>query len=407
MRNRLPAGTLALVTLGGVGCENKAAPSPTPDAGPTQHDATVLLGDAATEDAGPDAIEVEPDSSVSNQDAAPTEKPSYRSAAWNALSTPVMEGQFAPVFAFCGDAAVIKVGDEFRNYHTCYATDRSGTDTCLAVSKDGEHWKLVDTGDANSLGRVLRSDTAAWDAAHETPFAFPWMGQTFLYSAAYSPPSAGFLGASSVRLALARSADGIAFGPTEGPLFEPTLGGLDDHGLTSPSVLEFEQTLYLLYTGFCLDAGRCPRTEDGKFVAQLGATSTDGVTWTKHSSPVLLDLQVPWANQGAAESQLVRDPDSGKFLLFFQGLASGEPHVVGLAWADQPFGPYTVLPDPILTPEDVGSWANGGIVAPHVLFDGDQVFMWFSGEEVDQATKATKTFRIGLAKAQRPLLVSN
>jgi hypothetical protein len=60
----------------------------------------------------------------------------------------------------------------------------------------------------------------------------------------------------------------------------------------------------------------------------------------------------------------------------------------------------------VLVPTDVGSWANGGIVAPHALFDEQEVLLWFSGEERDQATGETKTFRVGLARAARPLLVA-
>lgn len=54
--------------------------------------------------------------------------------------------------------------------------------------------------------------------------------------------------------------------------------------------------------------------------------------------------------------------------------------MVGLAWSDLPFGPYHVHPEPVLVPSDVGTWANGGIVAPHALFDEREVLLWFSGD---------------------------
>jgi hypothetical protein len=348
-------------------------------------------------------------------DASPpaTSAPKLRPRRFSALASPVLEGQFAepafpglPAFPFAGDASVLKVAGTYWMYHTCYATDRSGTDTCLARSPDGVRWTLVDTGDKDSLGRVLRSPTDAWDAAHETPYALLRGNETWLFAASYAPPSAGFLGASSVRLALARAPDGVRFGPTQGPLFEPTPGGLDDHGLTSPTVLDEDGLLTVIYTGFCIDVARCPRAAQGRYTAQLAATSTDGVRWSKLATPVLLDADVPWAPDGIAETHVVRDPDSGKYLMFFQALNGNQAHVVGLAWSDLPVGPYHVHPEPLLVPTDVGSWANGGIVAPHALFDEQEVLLWFSGEERDQATGETKTFRVGLARAARPLLVA-
>ncbi|MCU0654882.1 MAG: hypothetical protein MUF64_06210 [Polyangiaceae bacterium] len=327
----------------------------------------------------------------------------YKGAAWKPASGPVLEGQFAPQAPFSGDASVVKSGATFFIYHTCYAVDRQGTDTCLATSQDGATWTLVDTGDAQSQGRVLRSEIGAWDEAHETPFAIQWKGETWLYAIGYSPASTGFFGAKKVQLAVARSKDGVHFEPTQGPLFE--LSTLDSHGLTSPTIVEHEGKLVMLYTGWCLDAASCPRVKDGKLVALLGATSSDGVAWQKRAEPVVLDVPMPWASQGIAETHLLREPTTGKFLLFFQGLSSGA-HVLGMGWADDPFGPWTWLPDPILKPDDVGGWASGGLVAPHVFVESGKSYLWFSGEETDPTTGKIKTFRIGLATADGPLLIA-
>jgi hypothetical protein len=404
----------ALLSLVWAGCGSSAAPGsaapPGPDAndladvpvrtdgGQGPRDGAALPDDAGTPDA--DA-----------PDAGTTPHTQLVPAPFRARTQPVLEGQFAvpalpflPSFPFSGDACVLRAADGLRMYHTCYATDRSGTDTCLATSSDGEQWTLVDTGDPDSLGRVLRSPVDAWDAAHETPYALVRDGQTYLYAVGYAPPSAGFLGASSVRLGLARSPDGVRFGPVEGPLFEPEPGALDDHGLTSPSVLPYEDGLALVYTGFCLDAGRCPRAVEGKYTAQLGARSSDGVTWQREAEPVLVETDLPWAPDGVAETHVVRDPDSGLYLMFFQALRNDAPHVLGLGWAESPFGPYHLHPSPILVPEDVGAFASNGIVAPHALFEPDEVLLYFSGEERDPSTGATKTFRVGLARAPRPLL---
>lgn len=377
-----------------VGCGSSAAPS-TPSPGDTGAAGSAGAGAASSQGGA---------SGQGGSSGTSGQTLSYKSTPWTPLQTPVLEGQFVPDFPFSGDASVLRRDGKFWNYHTCYAIDRQGTDTCLAISEDGGTWALVDTGDPMSLGRVLRSELDAWDAAHETPFAIQWKGETWLYAVGYSPPSAGFLGASSVQLAVARSKDGVKFSQTEGPLFP--LEGLDSHGLTSPSLVEYQGELVMLYSGWCLDPAVCPRVKEGKLVSLLGATSSDGLTWKKRPEPVALDTGLPWAPDGFAETHLVFDPQSGKFLLYFQGLAP-KAHLVGLGWAEHPFGPWTWLPDPILAPEMLGPWANGGVVAPHALIEENKAYLWFSGEEKDPSTGKTRTFRIGLATAEGPLLLPN
>lgn len=361
--------------------------------------------DASAEDASSSAVEA--DAAAADDAALPS---SFSLATFSVEPNPVLEGQFAipflpfvPAAPFSGDACVIAVPEGYRMYHTCYATDRSGTDTCLAISADGVHWTLPDTGDPQSLGRVLRSDVGAWDAAHETPFAIRRGTEIWLYAVGYRPPSAGFLGADSIRLARATSSDGLSFGATEGPLFEPLPDSLDDHGLTSPSLVEHEGELWLIYTGWCIDAARCPRAAQERYTAQLGARSHDGVNWVRHERPVLLDTDLTWAADGVAETHVVHDPDSGLFLLFFQALSANAPHAVGVGWARHPFGPYTLHPSPVLTAEDLPAWGNGGVVAPHALFVSGELWLYFSGEQRDAAGK-TQTFRVGMARAPRPFL---
>lgn len=70
-----------------------------------------------------------------------------------------------------------------------------------------------------------------------------------------------------------------------------------------------------------------------------------------------------------------------------------EPHRIGVAVAGDWLGPYTFLPEPIIGPEALDDWAQTGVLAPHVLFDGARVRLWFS------AIEPGKGFEIGYAEA--------
>src|SRR5688572_8818358 len=87
--------------------------------------------------------------------------------------------------------------------------------------------------------------------------------------------------------------------PGTEPVLVPTPDAYDRDATFSPVVIESEGMLYMLYAGHCalrlddIPAGREPRI--------LGATSTDGVNWTKHATPVFEpDRSVEWRALGVA-----------------------------------------------------------------------------------------------------------
>ncbi|MBI5671595.1 MAG: hypothetical protein HZC41_26685 [Chloroflexi bacterium] len=128
-------------------------------------------------------------------------------------------------------------------------------------------------------------------------------------------------------------------------------------------------------------------------------TSPDGIKWTEASeSPVLGTDDVPYAGVAAlASSALVED--DGTWVLYFytwesrSGGRSGG--AIGRATAPSPVGPWTVDPEPILTPGSAGSWDALQVNAPSVVKTDEGYWMYFSGNR-----DGLPTSKIGLATSE-------
>ena len=323
-------------------------------------------------------------------------------APWSARPEPVFEGQF-PQVPECGDPSLLHDDGGYRMYYTC--NSGVGAETCLALSPDGFSWTDAPTKDPFIHGRVLSGQTGAWDAAHETPFALAVDGGTWLYFIGYRDRALGLFGPDPTDIGVARSTDGLNFDPPGGPILQDTDGGADEHGMSSPSIVEYGGQWVMPYTGWCFDPAHCPRAALSEDVSLLAATSLDGLNWTKASTPVELDVPLSWAPGGIAETMVTQGPD-GNFYLFFTAIDVPHPTQLGLAVSASPFGPWSFAPEPILQAGPAGSWSECGPVAPHVLFEEGVARMWFAGQQ--SATDAgcggsDLFFRIGYAEASLPL----
>ncbi len=151
------------------------------------------------------------------------------------------------------------------------------------------------------------------------------------------------------------------------PIMTPTLTGHDKLAITSPSVVVVDGIYHMVYAGFRL-----------RTVQLLGATSRDGVHWTKRAAPVLEpSSKRRWMNMGVAEAELRRGSE-GVFYLFFTGLGPRESRSIGIARSTGgPFGPWVVNPKPIV--RRTGEFPKA--IAPSVAVDpfGDgRAFLYYS-----------------------------
>lgn len=294
-------------------------------------------------------------------------------------------------YSLVGDPSVMRDGDLLRMVYNCFDPQRKRGAICMATSRDGFAWNDVNTGDSLP-GRILRTRPGKWDDAQETPILIKWKDEYLLYFVGYRDRG-GFIKSFPAYVGMAWSKDLKHWDRGDA---EPVIGtspdSWDHDAISSPSVVEYDGKLVMLYTAHCW-TGKCPK---GPGMSMMAATSTDGRTWTKVDKPVLTKADFPQAKDGIAEAEVSRGPD-GRYYLFDSLMYGDDGHEIGVAVAPSPFGPWRINPMPIVRKSANGFDAVGPI-APTVVYDGDRVRMWFHG------FSRRNTIEIGYAEAPWPLL---
>ncbi len=318
------------------------------------------------------------------QDAAPTWP------LWTKHEASLYSGQFF----VASDVTLIDEGDFYRMYYTCmdFLRELPRAILCSATSPDGFTWENVPVeGDLEGL--VLRGRDDAWDNNLEGSYAIKKDGQYLLYYSGYGDEGTLAKGYPAA-MGLAISDDGIHFERVQSdPILAPTPGWYDNDAVYSEVVFEYEDGYGMIYVGHCYTT-----CDHGYETTLLGATSSDGIVWTKLPDPVLEAMpdDVPWTRDGVAEPSLVIEPD-GAVTLFFTGLRDAD-RWLGMARGESPFGPWEVNPLPIVQPTP-GTFDAGGTLAPHVLIEDGIARMWYLGV---QPIEGGEYYHVGYAEAAWP-----
>ncbi len=122
------------------------------------------------------------------------------------------------------------------------------------------------------------------------------------------------------------------------PILSGNEGEWDSGGVAWPSVVATDDGWAMYYS-----AGANPRTSTGAIGL---ATSTDGVTWTKHGAPVL-EVTADWEG-GALDRPRVQRTDEG-WIMVYTGRTLTER---GLAWSDDGVSWTPDPANPVLTADD-------------------------------------------------------
>jgi len=304
--------------------------------------------------------------------------------AWTKQTEPVWTGDI-----IASDPSVVRTDDGYRMCYTCLdpATDR--TAICGASSSDGLAWAhSPDRGTPKGL--LVRGRPGTPEASAEGCELVKRDDEWLLYYSGYpetGSPAPGF----PASLYLASSPDGLTF-ERQGIVLDRSPGGRDNDAVYSPTILDQDGTLSMIYTGHCYSGCR-----QGSGAVLLGATSSDGRTWTKLASPILTSQEsIPWTVNGVGEAALFPDGSGGLALLVTGGLGDDETQRVGLARAATLDGSWTLASNPILTPTP-GAFDAAGVLAPSVLAEGDRARAWFFGLSENEA------YAIGVAETSYPL----
>ncbi len=315
-------------------------------------------------------------------------------ASWAKHGTPVWEG-----WAIAADPSVVRDGDLLRMYYTAWLPERDRTVIAEVASTDGLAWTpAVPVDGDNPAPVVLDGIEGTWQDRVETAEAVLRPDGIWLYYAGYPQvPDDVLVAPGEVGLAL--SSDGVDFARVgDGPVLARTAGGMDNDAIYSPAVVWWGEQAWMIYAGHCwTDCG-----EAGPGLRILGATSPDGVAWTKHGAPVLeaATAGVSWAASGVAEPDLVEGPD-GLLYIFFSAFSGddGEDVVIGVARSPHPFGPWEVAPEPVVASSDPTGWEGHEVIAPSVLVEDGRVRLWYHG-----LSSPDPDYRIGYAEAPWPLV---
>jgi len=306
-------------------------------------------------------------------------EPTININEWVKNSQPVFRGQFG----IASDSAIIKIGNEYRMYYTCLIPSTDRPAICLANSSNGLNWQNIDRseniGGLDIEGLIFRGYDGTWDERVETPYVIYNGTHYLLYYIGYTDEdiaAGGYPEGMRTPLGMAYSEDGINnfVRYTNNPVINPTDNWYDHNGVVSEIILKESVGYVMVYAGYKFTGS----PSDGTYI--IGASSSDGISWTKTTEPILRPTDwspSEWINWGVGEPGFIKGPD-GKYYLFVTSIGPNEENrSVGVGVSDNPFGPYTMKNETIVKPGP--NWLDiSGVIAPEVLFEDNKIRMWYS-----------------------------
>ncbi|MCD6335522.1 MAG: Ig-like domain-containing protein, partial [Candidatus Latescibacteria bacterium] len=213
---------------------------------------------------------------------------------------------------------------------------------------------------------VLRDGIgAAWDGAFVSQPSVLYDGTQ--YHMWYS----GYDG-TKFRIGYATSSDGAVWNKhAENPVLKVGVAGSwDDAGVSSPSVLHDGTGYHMWYSGY-----------DGTTMRIGYATSSDGLLWNKHASPVLdVEASGAWDAEGVSSPTVLIDGTG--YALFYTG-SDGAHQRIGYATSTDGMTWNKDVENPVLDVGPSGTLDDAGVSSPIVLYDGIRYCMFYTGCDGD------------------------
>lgn len=212
---------------------------------------------------------------------------------------------------------------------------------------------------------VLNATPGAWDDGGVDHHAVIFDGNTFKmwYSGLKAKTATKLIG-------FATSPDAINWTKHPNPVLDKgTQGQWDSQFIAGAYVLYDGTTYQMWYVG----GSSFSRLEIGF------ATSTDGINWTKHmSNPVLrVGSEGSWDAKWVGSSTVLFDGTIYK--MWYEGVNAQHDFRIGYAtstdgitWTKHPNNPIFSVGQP-------GNFDDTWVHVPHVIFDGAMYHMWYSG----------------------------
>ncbi|MDJ0752010.1 MAG: hypothetical protein QNJ45_00715 [Ardenticatenaceae bacterium] len=131
------------------------------------------------------------------------------------------------------------------------------------------------------------------------------------------------------------------------------------------------------------------------------SVSDDGLNWSKvQDEPILTSSDVPFAGVAALAASVIVLEDGTWALYFYTWDENTWPKstgAIGMATAENPQGPWTVIDDPLLQPGSAEDWDGVGVRTPSVIQTDDGYAMYYAGYSSDEAAIGLATSSDGLS----------
>lgn len=288
-------------------------------------------------------------------------------------SSDLFERTPSPVYEspldLAGDPSLIRMGDSLVMYYSA-ENYRIGV---VISTDDGQTWNSPD-GDNSTDYPALLADATQWDQTLETIDVLKVEDEYWMYYAGYiegNDDTGGIV--SNYEVGLAISSNGIDFTRHPQSVNQPILARdtsdvntNDRHAMTSPGVVYENGNFYMIYAGWNVHNNW---TGSNAGIRILGATSEDGINWTKLSSPVITPEEVTHSPD-INEASLIKSSD-GYWYIPFSTQSS-----IGIARSMTFEGPYEIYPEHIVSP--AFDW-DSEVTAPDGLIENGKMRLWYHG----------------------------
>lgn len=282
---------------------------------------------------------------------------------FSALESPVFESPLD----LAADPSVLRSGDSLFLYYTA-----EHFKIALVISTDdGLTWKSPDENNTDDYA-AFRGDTSKWDHTLETVDVIKVEDEFWMYYTGYiegQDDNGGTI--SNYEIGLAISQDGINFTRHPQSIDQSILSrdvssvDTDDRdAMTSPGVVYENGTFYMIYAGWNVQNNW---TGPNAGIRILGATSADGINWTKIDSPIIQPSEVTF-NPDINEASLIKAEDGFWYIPFSTGSS------IGIARSISFEGPYDIFPQFIVSPT---SSENSEVTAPDAIIENGKMRLWY------------------------------
>ncbi len=306
-----------------------------------------------------------------------------------ALFARSMTSVFESPLDLAADPSLIRIGDSLMMYYTA---ENKAIGIVISTG-NGDTWNSPDGNNATDYA-ALRADSTKWDETLETVDVLRVRNEYWMYYAGYiegNDDNGGIV--NNYEIGLAISTNGVDFIRHPQSVNQPILSrdtsnvDTDDrHAMTSPGVVYDNGTFYMIYAGWNVH-NNWTGTNAG--IKILGATSTDGINWSKNNDPLIISSEITYSPD-INEASLLKSDDGFWYIPFSTGSS------IGIARATSFFGPYDIYQKEIVSPEF--SW-DSEVTAPDGLIENGKMKLWYHGVKAP----AFWPWVIGYSEANYPL----